>query len=205
VHRAYTRPEALVLVASPTKRQSGEFVRKAKGMARKLGIAPRGDGDNEISLLFPNGSRIVGLPGKEGNVRGFSAVSLLLIDEAAYVSEGMYKALRPMLAVGGGELWMLSTPNGRRGFFYEAWARGGKEWERVTAKATDCPRIPSDFLEMERSAIGARSFGQEYLCEFLEDEDRTFDEEMLDGALDDELEPFVFRSNWADWHQGNPR
>jgi hypothetical protein len=35
----------------------------------------RGDGDNGISLLLPNGSRIVGLPGTEATVRGFSAVS----------------------------------------------------------------------------------------------------------------------------------
>ena len=68
---------------------------------RGLGIRPRGDGDNAISLQLPNGSRIVGLPGKEATVRGFSAVSLLLIDEAARVEDAMYKALRPMLAVGG--------------------------------------------------------------------------------------------------------
>ena len=71
VHRAYTRRGSLVLVASPGRRQSAEFVRKAAGMLRRLGIRPRGDGDNECSLLFPNGSRIVGLPGQEGTVRGF--------------------------------------------------------------------------------------------------------------------------------------
>ena len=89
-----------MLVASPSERQSAEFVRKAAEMVRKLGIRPRGDGDNAISLLLPNGSRIVGLPGMEETVRGFSAVSLLLIDEAARVEDAMYKALRPMLAVG---------------------------------------------------------------------------------------------------------
>jgi hypothetical protein len=46
-------------------------------MVSMLKIEPRGDGDNDISLLFPNGSRIVGLPGIEGTVRGFSAVSML--------------------------------------------------------------------------------------------------------------------------------
>jgi hypothetical protein len=104
VHRAYTTPRALVLVASPTHRQSAEFVRKAAAMVRNLGIRPRGDGDNDISLLFPNGARIVGLPGMEGTVRGFSAVSLMLIDEAAYIRTEMYRMLHPMLAVGGGDL-----------------------------------------------------------------------------------------------------
>src|SRR5580698_5116073 len=79
VHRAYARPGSLVLVASPGERQSAEFLRKASAMVRRAGVAARGDGDNPISLLLPNRSRIVGLPGNEGTVRGFSAVSLLLI------------------------------------------------------------------------------------------------------------------------------
>ena len=90
-------------------------------MRRSWGLRRGGTGTTRCSLLFPNGSRIVGLPGTEGTVRGFSAVSLLLIDEAARVEDAMYKALRPMLAVGGGDLWLMSTPWGKRGFFYEAW------------------------------------------------------------------------------------
>ena len=43
---------------------------------------------------------------------------MLLIDEAARVPDAMYKALRPMLAVGDGDLWLMSTPYGKRGFFY---------------------------------------------------------------------------------------
>ena len=119
-----TEAGSLTLVVSPTARQSGEFVRKAAGFARRLGIRPKGDGDNEISLALPNGSRIVGLPGTEATVRGFSAVSLLLVDEAARVSDDLYMAMRPMLAVSGGELWLMSTPFGKRGFFYDAWERG---------------------------------------------------------------------------------
>src|SRR5438105_2551580 len=65
VHRAYFEPESLTVVLSPSARQSAEFLRKASGFGRKLNIRPRGDGDNEISLLFPNGARIVGLPGSE--------------------------------------------------------------------------------------------------------------------------------------------
>jgi len=141
MHQAMYSAESLTLVISPTARQSGEFLRKVGGFARKLGIREKGDGDNEISLALPNGSRIVGLPGNEATVRGFSAVSLLLVDEAARVSEEMYLAIRPMLAVSDGALWLMSTPFGKRGFFYEAWEHGGGEWERVRATAPECPRI----------------------------------------------------------------
>ena len=82
-------------------------------------------------------SRVVGLPGNEATVRGFSAVSLLLIDEASRVPDELYHALRPMLAVSDGGLWLMRTPHGKAGFFYEEWERGGPGWERV--RATGCP------------------------------------------------------------------
>jgi hypothetical protein len=193
VHRAFTKPESLVVVLSPTARQSGEFLRKAGGFARRLGIRPRGDGDNEISLLFPNGSRIVGLPGMEDTVRGFSAVSLMLIDEASRVSDDLYKAVRPMLAVGDGDLWLMSTPNGKRGFFYEEWANGGERWTRVEARGEECARIPAAFLAEERETMGDRWFRQEYCCEFVEAEGSLFDEELIRKAIRDDLKPLDFR------------
>ena len=192
VHRAYTRPKSLVLVASPSDRQSMELVRKAAEMVSRLGIRPRGDGGTDASLLLPNGSRIVGLPGKEGTVRGFSAASLLLIDEASRVDEAMYIALRPMLAVGDGDLWMMSTPWGKRGFFYETWQHGGADWMRVKGPATDCARIPKKFLEEEREEMGPVYFPQEYLCEFVDGEGTLFGRDLVESAIDEKLEPWFF-------------
>ena len=42
VHRAYTRPESLILVASPALRQSGEFIRKSTVMLERLRIERKG-------------------------------------------------------------------------------------------------------------------------------------------------------------------
>ena len=69
VHQAYNTAESLTVVVSPSGRQSGEFLRKATKFARMLGIRAKGDGDNEISLELPNGSRIVGLPGTEATIQ----------------------------------------------------------------------------------------------------------------------------------------
>ena len=189
VHQAGSAPESLTLVVSPSARQSGEFLRKATGFVRKLGIRPKGDGDNEMSLELPNRARIVGLPGNEATIRGFSAVALLLVDEAARVSDELYLAIRPMLAVSGGSLWLMSTPFGKRGFFYEAWEHGGPEWERVRAPATECERIPRAFLEEERRTMGERCFRQEYLCEFEDSVSGVFDRTLVEEAISDEVEP----------------
>jgi hypothetical protein len=189
VHRAYTEKGCTVLVASPSDRQSGELVRKAGAMLARAAIPTRGDGNNDISLRLPNGSRIVGLPGKEGRVRGFSAVSLLLIDEASQVEDSMYKALRPMLAVSGGDLWLMSTPYGKRGFFYECWEHGGPEWLRVSVKATECPRIAASFLEEERREMGTAWFQQEYMAEFVDNGSAVFERDVVERAIDPEVEP----------------
>jgi hypothetical protein len=118
-------------------------------------------------------------------VRGFASVSLLVIDEAARVEEASYIALRPMLAVGNGELWMMSTPNGKRGFFYESWEGGGAEWHRVSVPATECARIPKAFLEEELRAMGDASYRQEYMCEFLDNGRQMFNRDLVRGALRD--------------------
>ncbi len=185
VHRAYTVPGSLVVVASPSERQSAEFVQKVKPWLRKLGITPRGDGNNKTSLLFPNGSRIIGLPGNENTLRGFSSVALMIIDEAARVDDEIYRALRPMLAVANGDLWLLSTPAGRRGFFYENWTDASQEWHRISIPATDCPRISAAFLEEERAQMGHAAFRQEYLCEFVDEGVLLFDRELVRATVQD--------------------
>ena len=67
--------------------------------ACKPNVPPRGDGTNKASLLFPNGSRIVALPGTEKTVRGFSKVSLLMIDEAARVGKKPLPAFLPVSSI----------------------------------------------------------------------------------------------------------
>jgi hypothetical protein len=109
----------------------------------------------------------------------------LLIDEASRVADATYKSLRPMLAVGNGDLWLMSTPYGKRGFFYDAWAHS-EGWERHTAPATECPRIPAEFLEEEKREMGAAWFAQEYLCEFVDDGGGWFSRETVERALSDD-------------------
>ena len=89
LHRALTVPKCLVLVASPGERQSGEWLRKAEDMLIHMDVPIRRDGKNKLSLLLPNRSRIVGLPGNEAKVRSYSAVSMLLIDEASRVDDAI--------------------------------------------------------------------------------------------------------------------
>ena len=194
LHTAFYRPESLILLVSPSLRQSRELFAKVCGFMKMLEPRPILEEDNRLSFTLTNDSRVVSLPGTAETVRGFSAPRLVIEDEAAFVEDGLYGAIRPMLAVSGGRLILMSTPHGKRGHYFEAWKDGGSEWLRKEVTALDCPRISDDFLEQERQALGDLWFRQEYGCEFLETVDQVFRYDDIERALSDEVEP-LFGAN----------
>jgi hypothetical protein len=185
---AILQPGALVLLLSPSLRQSGELFRKVLGYFTALGRPLRVAAESALRIEFANGSRVVSLPGDEGTIRGFSGMNLLVIDEAARVDDNLYRAVRPMLAVSRGRLVALLTPFGQRGWFYEAW-QSEEEWERVRVTAEECPRITPEFLAAERRTLGERWYRQEYQCSFEDTIDAVFSAEDIRAALSDDVKP----------------
>jgi hypothetical protein len=194
LHAALYRPPALVLLLSPSLRQSQELYRKVRSGYRALGeAAPGVVEETALRLELANGSRVVSLPGKEATVRGFSGATLLVVDEASRVPDELYFGVRPMLAVSGGSLVLLSTPFGQRGFFWHAWSEGGDDWLRVKITAEQCPRIDPAWLAKEREAIGDWWYRQEYGCEFVDAADQVFAQVDVLRALSDEVRPLFER------------
>jgi hypothetical protein len=189
VHTALFEPGALVLLLSPTQRQSGELFRKCLDFYRAAGRPVPPESETALSLTLASGSRIVSLPGHEATVRGYSAVRLLVIDEASRVSDDLYGSVRPMLAISQGRLVALSTPWGMRGWWYEACVSPDEEWERFEVKATEIPRISAAFLAEERVALPRRIYRQEYLCSFEATEDQVFSLEDVDRAITHDVAP----------------
>ena len=87
-----------------------------------------------------------------------------------------------MLAVSNGAIWLMSTPFGQRGFFWETWERGPAAWQRIRVPATECSRISPEFLQEERLALGSHVFAQEYLCEFAESGSGLFSRDLLESC-----------------------
>lgn len=173
LHQAIYQPSSLILLLSPSQRQSAELFRKVADVYTAIGATIPPKAESALRLELENGSRVISLPAREATIRGFSGVALLVVDEASRVPDELIAAVRPMLAVSDGRLLALSTPFGTRGWWYEAW-RGPDAWERVKVTAEQCPRISPAFLEEERRTIGAWWFEQEYLCEFLDAQTQAF-------------------------------
>ena len=187
MHTAATQPGSLILLISPTQRQSSELLKKGRSAFLKADIPLTAPKSSTHFMELANGSRLVSLPGKESTVRGFSDVSLMIVDEAARVPGELYLAVRPMLAVSDGRLLAMSTPFGARGWWYEAW-QSDEDWQRFEVPATECPRIPEKFLSGERRAMGEWWFAQEYECRFLDARTRLFSREDVDAAFRHEVE-----------------
>lgn len=170
------------MVFSPTRRQSQEFVRACLDFDAALGRPVKRVRDNLGEVEWANGSRLLSLPDAQRGVVGFTP-SLVVIDEASRVSDVLYKSVRPMLALGA-SLLTLSTPFGKRGWFFETWSdperlEGFRHW-KVTAR--QCPRIPPEFLEEERVELGDRWFSQEWMCSFEDSIDAVFAMDVIHGA-----------------------
>jgi hypothetical protein len=189
LHAAIYRAPALVLLLSPSLRQSQELFRKVKDAHGALGGEHPATEESALRMEFASGSRIVCLPANEATIRGFSGVALLVIDEASRVPDELYQAVRPMLAVSGGRIVLLSTPFGARGFFHHEWTEGGAEWHRTRITAYDCPRISHEWLDAERRTIGDWWFEQEYICVFKDSNNQVFATEHITRALDSSIAP----------------
>jgi hypothetical protein len=192
LHKSLLTPGSLVLILAPAERQAKELFSKVAGFYHALGHPITADSYRKLGVELANGSRIEALPGTEKTIRGFSGAALLIVDEAARVEDDLYYAIRPMLAVSGGRLMMLTTPYGKRGVFFEEWSGGdssGGAWERYEVRAEECERIPPSFLEEERRALPARIFRQEYECSFEDTEDQLFGYELVESSISDEVTP----------------
>ena len=161
-------------------------------------------------MRFQNGGRIIALPNSPLKIRVFRKVKLLIVEEAALVPDAIYNAIRPMLIVSGGQTLLLSSPFGRRGFFFTEWVgegspeqpQGGR-WKRHRISWRDCPRITPQAIERERNRPGIL-VDQEYLDaepgeEFKAEIGAYFNAEafaeLIDGNISTE-DNYAFEGAW---------
>jgi hypothetical protein len=194
VHEALYTAGALCLLIAPSQRQSSELLRKVRSLLTIAAPSMILTGDSATEIELANGSRIVSLPGRDDTIRGYSSVRLLAFDEAGWVLDDVYMAALPMLAVSGGRLLALSTPNGQRGWFYTEW-ESGENWHRTRITASQCPRISAEHLAEMRQTMTAARFASEYDCVFADAVESVFFAADVRAAIDSDLTP-LYQGGW---------
>jgi hypothetical protein len=190
---AIQNPGRQILLAAPSARQSGQIGQKARAAAHKLygkkvKSIPEG-------FVLPNGAQILSLPDSEETVRGFSNPLLIVVDEAAFVTDDIYRALLPTQATGIANVILLSTANGQSGFFYEQWVEEPANWTRIQINIEDCPRFNEKFLAQARLLLGEDDFNQEFHNRFLHAPGAIFTREMISKAFKEHIKPLF---DWDD-------
>ena len=190
-------PGTLVVAISPSERFSKELIRTAKSHLESLGtFSDVTERDSTLQIILRNKSRIVALPSNEDASRGWSP-HLVLLDEAARVSPETWTSLRPSMAATGGRLVVMSTPGTATDPFGEAW-HGDGDWERISVKSSDCPRIPKEFLAEERRTMPAWKYATEYECAFARDSEKVvFPAHLVEQMFTGDVEPF--QADWPRW------
>ncbi len=214
IHKARFYPGSLIMLVSPSERQSKELMKKVEDFMAKDADLPQLEIDNTLEKEFRNKSRILALPGSEKTIRGFSGPALIIIDEAARVEVPLYNAVRPMMAGANTELVLMSTPFGKTGFFFNAWEKGTR-WVKIEVTGKDIlnkwksekqyiaareaegihacysPRHAKDFLLEELESMGLWWYKQEYGGEFLESEDAVFTLDDIRAAITESVKPVM--------------
>lgn len=135
----------------------------------------------KVTLNFmelKNGSKIYCRPiGDTGaSMRGYSA-TMVMLDEVSNVPDRAWEAIEPVISVTKGRTILLSTPQGKRGFFWKATIN--KNYKLFEISARDCPRHTKKFLDQKESEMSPVAFATEYLGEFIDDYNRKFSEEWV--------------------------
>jgi len=114
-----------VLALATTQATARNLVNKVQFMYKELPswLRIKAVEDNKLSLRLKNGSRITAKSSNSDAARS-EAVSLLLIDEAAFIEniDETFAAAQQTLATGG-QCMALSTPNGIGNWFHQTWEK----------------------------------------------------------------------------------
>lgn len=175
---------------------------------------------NRHEISFENGSTIKSTATTEKTGRGRS-VSLLMIDELAFVSpqiqNAMWASLAPTLSTGG-QCIISSTPNGDQELFAQLWRQGsvdtgdsGNFYPVFAPWYTHPDRGNGDETSLEAlkykasmiAKVGELMFKQEYSCEFLSSDPLLISSLISNSWVAEE--PLYKDSGFSFWERIDPR
>ncbi len=183
LRRVVQQPGLTVLVVSRKADLAIELIDRARfGYKTLRGPKPAVAIDNRMHFELDNGSRIIGETANEDAGRTYAA-SDVVFDEFAHCAwqEEMWRSVRPTVAQAGGNIAVVSTPNGEGDKFHELWLgatagviegegrceKDGSAWRayRLTWRAQ--PNRDDAWLAAEKADYTEADWQQEFECDFL--------------------------------------
>lgn len=184
-----------ILIISSTERQAEELFIKCLNYIHdnyKSFIKKGKDRPTKHIIKLSNGSVIRSLPaGLAGiGVRGYT-LDRLIVDEAAFVEDDVFTSLTPSLLTTGGDIILVSTPHGKKGYFYEMTKSPTFTVFHVNSEMVIRERALSstwtehqrqsalEHLERQKQVMSKLEYAQEYMGEFIDDLLQYFPDELI--------------------------
>jgi len=167
--------------------------------------------DNKLSLRLNNGSQIKATSSSGDSGRS-EALSLLIIDEAAFISnvEDIWISAQQTLATGGGAI-ILSTPNGTGNFFHKTWVDAEtnplSRFNPIKLHWTVHPDRDQSWRDKQDELLGPKGAAQECDCDFITSGHTVIEGELLQWynqtTVQDPLEKRGIDGNLWIWEPPN--
>jgi hypothetical protein len=140
------------------------------------------DEANKLTLRLPNGSQIKATSASNDAGRS-EAVSLLIIDEAAFIYNigEIWASAQQTLATGGGCI-ALSTPYGTGNWFHQTWVSaemGDNSFLPIRLPWQVHPERDQNWRNQQDKDLGSRMAAQECDCDFTTSGDTVFTAEDI--------------------------
>lgn len=163
--------------------------------------------NNKLLLKLTNGSQVKAVSAA-GDAGRSEAVSLLLIDEAAFIDsiDEIFASAQQTLATGGGCI-ALSTPNGTGNWFHKTWAKAeisANSFVPIKLPWTVHPERNQPWRDQQDADLGMRLAAQECDCDFSTSGDTVFESEDIkwfEANLMDPVEKRGVDGNLWIWEQ----
>tara|TARA_R110000737_G_scaffold49497_7_gene70345 strand:+ start:312 stop:1886 length:1575 start_codon:yes stop_codon:yes gene_type:complete len=200
-----------ILVIATKQEVAKNLVTKVRFMHDNLPSWLKGqtEEDNKLSLRLRNGSQIKATSAA-GDAGRSEALSMLIIDEAAFISnvEEIWTSAQSTLSTGGGAI-VLSTPNGVGNWFHKIWVAGqqGEQWHPTELHWTVHPERNQAWRDEQEKLLGAKGAAQECDCDFISSGHTVVEGATLqwyeETYVKDPLEKRGFDGNYWLWEYPN--
>ena len=180
-----------VMIAARFQETADELFRRTKQHFSNTGLSNDAIGitkANQSTYEFDNGARILSrtLGRNADQVRG-QLPRCIVVEEAALVDTDVYeKVIEPMFATHDEyELYLISTPRGKRGYLWETWNEEDNGWTKIRVPTSESPLVDDEWIQERREKVDEITFRQEYLGEFVEEGDSYLPYSLVDPCVQD--------------------
>lgn len=206
LHYAINQPHSINAMISPTLAQSRKVFKEIVNAIFSSGIiAKKNETLLEIELI--NGSTIFFKSSEMGDgLRGFKIDGILILDEAAYLTDDILELILPWRQVSNAPMLLVSTPKIKQGAFYSYWVQGLEEDANVKSVDwcdwdTSC-MITEDMIAQYKRVMTSNQFKSEILGEWLDDDGMVFTN-IANNILDYEVTASTSYYAGIDFGAGN--